>query len=818
MLDQEQQQYIDGLKASHPDLTDAVLEETLRGASWPAEDITEALVRYKGGVPHTIPAPPAAHRETPTPASPTNSTDAKPFTTQPITPTLSTSPTEITQNRQFTTTQPKKHISKTLLFGASALVLLGAIGAGAYYAYTELNLFKQKDLTEENFLEYLITDTMDTATFTSRLEVDVGPRDPGAQSYFETNPLSDDEKAMYARDADRFRDLEEIQRALNDYEYENAMFPQSLSLVKTPQNDPTGKPYIYTQTNKGTGYSIAATFETETAAQAAMPYSWESNPDKSLPIDKTVAVTQDSYISSYRFDGKPEQPKVMGLFDVAEFEEMIPKNFNAYAAAVVTLSATNPNADFLLRLDGGATLADATFELGFEARKKADSYYAIINKMPLLFGDMSAITGRWVHFTLDDMRNYGYGNYIDQLLPEASTMEEEQKLYLAQYKTLLEVANKHKLIRFSAPPTKETIEGKRYTRYQIAFRSEALLPFYEEASKALEIHGSKSLLPYDGEIVAFLKSDDYKKMSSYLESNATNEMWMDEDGHFSRTRFAVRYIPTDDARALKDKQINLRILTSTTDINKPIMVETPTDSTSFDTFIMELTGLTKEELQLEAQAANIEGLRQALDSYKDWTGSYPESLNALTQLRKDTPSSSIPTLNLDSVGFGDFYLTDMSNEPFIEALPTDIFTKSSFVYTQKSTSDYELTYRINIVPFDISKNPRSYYTQDYSEYYTTRLTIIPDDNIPYTEPVRVVRFENGDNTANSQYLSIAQMDKTDTDKDLLSDALEKQLGTDPSKKDSDNDGFEDGDELDMNSNPLGPGRLEPKESYFGMPF
>lgn len=52
-----------------------------------------------------------------------------------------------------------------------------------------------------------------------------------------------------------------------------------------------------------------------------------------------------------------------------------------------------------------------------------------------------------------------------------------------------------------------------------------------------------------------------------------------------------------------------------------------------------------------------------------------------------------------------------------------------------------------------------------------------------------------------------QISMTDSDNDRLEDSLESMIGTDPSKADSDGDGYKDGDEIDNGYNPLGPGPL-----------
>lgn len=72
--------------------------------------------------------------------------------------------------------------------------------------------------------------------------------------------------------------------------------------------------------------------------------------------------------------------------------------------------------------------------------------------------------------------------------------------------------------------------------------------------------------------------------------------------------------------------------------------------------------------------------------------------------------------------------------------------------------------------------------------------------------------------ATSEYLILNEDEKLiqtspialmiDSDQDGLPDEIEKRIGTDPFNADSDNDGFNDGQELKNNFNPLGEGRFE----------
>lgn len=77
------------------------------------------------------------------------------------------------------------------------------------------------------------------------------------------------------------------------------------------------------------------------------------------------------------------------------------------------------------------------------------------------------------------------------------------------------------------------------------------------------------------------------------------------------------------------------------------------------------------------------------------------------------------------------------------------------------------------------------------------------------------QFGRGISNSNLQKipLGLSSINGNDSDADNLSDDLEKALGTDPGKKDSDGDGFDDYSELKNNYNPLGTGFLKTDIAY-----
>lgn len=76
-----------------------------------------------------------------------------------------------------------------------------------------------------------------------------------------------------------------------------------------------------------------------------------------------------------------------------------------------------------------------------------------------------------------------------------------------------------------------------------------------------------------------------------------------------------------------------------------------------------------------------------------------------------------------------------------------------------------------------------------------------------TDPKKKDTNNNG--VSNKEELSAKLGDSRDVDHDGLSDSVETLFGTDPNKADSDGDGFKDGDEVINGFNPKGPGKLFP---------
>lgn len=672
------------------------------------------------------------------------------------------------------------------------LLLLSAVGAAGYFAVTG-SFVRTPALTNEDILETLTAKLgeINTASYALNFSLSVNPIEEGAKSFQAKNPIDANTLAQYQRDQDRIRDISTLQEKSQDYRLDDKSFPKTLQEILGKSVDPQGKPYGYTAVDKGVSYEFSVSFET---AEAYTAVSQSLSAEVLNEESKTVTIGPDDYIFVYDFTGEPAQPKLFGLFGLSEIEEMVPSNFAASFTLGGTMDRSAEAANGKLRVSGALTMDDAEFAFDAEGMKKGSMYYGIINKIPSLFAPLSQIRGKWVGFSEDDLRNYGYMGYVDEFVPnEENERKEELGQYAEQSKKIMQIADRNKLVAITTGPVKDTVDNQSLLKYTLVVNKEKLLQFYEEVTGALKEYGDDALIKRDETTLEYLKGSEFSPVFDHLKDNVTLTLWMNKEGYPARMELGVRYVPSDKARALKGKQLNLVTTLRFDEINKPIVIDVPETVTNFEDFVAEVTGLTKEEVILNLQESNVDAVRSALGQYYDWTGQYPMNLAELTKKREDVaqkPADSDPEQESYSSYF-DYY----QDEPFLKAIPNDAFTRAPFSY-ESTGSDYKLGYMIKLVPYQKDKNPANYYP--YPGY--------EDPDMPTV--VYTPKYLEGTNIATKDHLSEAQLQVADADKDVLSDSLEKIFGTDPKNADSDNDGFTDFEEITTGSNPTGPGRLD----------
>lgn len=843
MLNKEQSEYIDSLRVTNPGLPDATLKPLFVEAGWPEEEITEGLTRYKAVALVTPPSP------TPPPVTPVNPTvSSSPTPTTVSAPTVPTpetplvpreepkpvqafKPAQASPARLTSTLTPsqaptpmgvvreKSSLKKVSLI-VLTLLLVGGASAGAYYYAIQNGLIGGAPLLTDDVIFRTTFDKLkeiNSARYGVDIAVAVNPKDTDAKSYEELYPLSDEEKKQYMRDQDRVRDIVAIRDALSNARYskntrnnKGTTTPQPYPpTIPTTVNtlDPEGKPYVYSTDTTGETYTITTTFETQDAATAVAKQLNRFGTKKEGSISgKTVTLSDKDYISVRTFEGKPTSPSLFGYLDLSDIEGYIPQDFkaNIHINGTVDKTTEKPlNAEFGLGAE--VNFGDALFAFDLETIKKDTDYYAIVNKMPSFFSSYSKFKGTWFHFNEEDIRNYGYGGYVNGILTSGEDGEVKESLKKAseQFEILLKAADTHKIATIVGKPEKvKDKDSKTLTKYTLQIASGNILPFYEDVTTQFATY-EDPLIEKDDATIEFLKSDDAQKVLEFVKQNVSLYLYYDAKGFPVKLEINFRYIPSPEATTLKDKQVNLLFTLWFADINKPVEVKAPEKTTPIDEVLTELLGMTKEELILDRQADNVSAIQNALNDYRSWTGKYPQSLDDLKVKHEDAPQKTSTT----STESGMSYLMD---RPFLDPIPTDIFAKTPFGYTSTDNT-YELQYSIKLPAFGTAKRPSSLYSYansnlrgQYDFYYS-----YDDSNTPR---IRTLKFSEGTNTATELHLSQANTDTKDTDGDQLSDSLETYIGTDINKTDTDADGVSDSDELTDGSNPLGTGRIGSKTS------
>jgi Bacterial TSP3 repeat len=806
MLNLAQAEYINKLRESEPGIEDFVLQGMFKDAGWPQDEIDEAIRLYRGATTIAPYPPPASSTE----AIVENKVDNK--------NTAASVYAEATGPQSF---------KKVIIAGVALLGVFSLAGA-AYFLIEKYANMGMVELTDETLLNHLYEkfSSIEKVNYNATFSLGIGEREEGAVAFSDLAPADPEVLAKYQRDYDRIRYIQKINSTLNGIRPRfgskpiTALYPKTLGEVGLVSTDPLGGTYLYKRGADGTTYTLEVTLETieayETLNRSTKLYGDMSDTEDKVDTTttRTIILNQDSYVNTYGFDGKPAQPKLFGFLALEDIESFIPNNiFASFTFGGSIDNETDKPADAKGHFAGEVSLGDANFAIDLEGIKKDDMYFGIVNKIPTFFSMFSQLRGKWVGFTETDLRNYGYGEIYDDFIPSTEN-ERKQKIDEAKaaMQKLLLVATKHRVVSISTGPVVEMDGEEKLTRYSLKLNKDSIVPFVEEAAIVLKEVDDEFSTEAVEEMVTYLKSEDFDRSFAYLSDNVTFNIWFNGKGYPVKMEQKVRYVPSEAAPALKGKQINTTFTLELSGINQKLEVEEPKEFMTFNELMVEVTGKTLEEIKMENQQKNISAIRGGLNSYKEWTGSYPANLEELLKKRKEITKKVDNSKNaLDDRYYN--YGNNIYNErPFIKQLPGDVYTGAAYEYTG-SGADYKLTYNINLVPYTAEKNPSNYYYRNngYDSYSFSDYGY-EDGSQSKVSKVLTPRFVEGINVATKDALSQANQNSKDTDGDNLADTLEAILGTNPKVADTDKDGFTDYEEITSGSNPVGPGKLDFKRS------
>lgn len=669
----------------------------------------------------------------------------------------------------------------TLLVWLFVFAFAGGISF-VYMKYVHgIYVFVKPPFSRENFLEDFLSKSslLKTANQKMSVQFTVTEQDPDAVT-FKRSVEAEETLAPYKRDEDRLRDVSFLLDTLGELRDTKKPYPSTLSEIGLPASDAQGNPYQYKviSINKVSTPEIKVAFETPEALDIAKKSG-------GIALGKQVTFTNDSLYGYFLRD--KVEPKALGnLMFFKELEDSVSflpigteASFSVTNSYEKTDGALPENTNSNIQV--GVKSDVFTFDVDVDLRKIAKDIFLKVNKAPTIFMDFSKVKNQWVHLTSENVSDTALPG-IGDILKDQESIEK----ILPQMKKIISVAGEEGVVELVGDASKTKQGNEVIFNYQITLNKEAFKKFYERVSKELsDEYKSDSLLAYDESVLEALRSKEFDSLWDYFFRNTTIYVVANKDGLPLSMEFATRFVPYDDQVQNKknSKQVNIKISLENKDINQVVVVDTPKDHMSFkDAFIL-VQGISAIEYDFSEQEKNLSAVGLALDTYKKMTGVYPDTLDMLSmksdEIRKNSQGKSI--------NFSKDFDVKM---PLIVSLPSDVFTKSKFIYKRvlpqgKLGEDFTLTYTMNIPPFmDSLVNP--------FEERSGKVGL---------------KYVSGSNTATSKTLSLEAGKSLliDTDKDGLSDSFELYIGTNKSLKDTDKDGFTDFKEFKDATNPIGPG-------------
>jgi hypothetical protein len=677
------------------------------------------------------------------------------------------------------------------------LLLVGGLSAAGYYVVTT-GLFSGAPYDNDHVISGLVNgiSKIKTSSYYFSLTGQSEPKEANAVP-FSIVVKGDGREELLKKDQDTFRDLQSVISKLTTYSLQHRkstssgtrtvytyMYPSTLTAAGV--NADLAKKFKYAQTDEGKGYTITVAFETGEAVDTA------KQSGAKIVSGKTVEISGKNGSSMYfYFSGKSREAEFAEIFRSQEqYLQMVPRDYKLAVSLLGAAERTNDNKieNGQLAFKGDVTVSGSSFGIDVEGRKIGETYYGIINKIPFFFGTYSDIIGKWIKIPPEEAGTYAGGFFrLDpkEIQDEYSKNKEEVQDRLL---TFVNVAEKNHLLIVEGTPAKEQLNGEAVYKYNLTFDKNNIVAFYKDITKTYTDKYPKSGPYFDQATLDFLESDEFGQVVNYLKSNSSLTIWFNTGGIPVKYSYGMRVVPSNKSKIADDRQIRHTVELTLKDVNKKVKIETPANSINLEDAIIAISGITKEEYTYQKRVTEITNLRSALSSYVG-SNSYFYGDDLMPSIDSKPNTKNYPSLLSD-------LLTATNTYPQIKKLPKDVSYKVT-----SGGKDYELVYHISLPKYTKGSSISQYYSTLYPQ--STRSS-------SYNSYSYYLKFVDGENTATKARLSeeaYAAASK-DADNDMLSDSLETFIGSNKSKKDTDGDGYSDGEELRSNSNPLGTGQLE----------
>ncbi len=283
---------------------------------------------------------------------------------------------------------------------------------------------------------------------------------------------------------------------------------------------------------------------------------------------------------------------------------------------------TTTNAD--LQFSGALKSSAMSLEAALELRKVGDTFYVLITKLPSLFMDTSAITGKWIAITPQDQKTYTRGTAFSLV---ASSTGAEQDKARQRLQNLLVLADQYGALTEVGEPEQVSQGGLTLYRYTLALNRDAIVPWYQAGLKA---YGNDRTSGFNQATLDALQGSDGEAMLQYLSDNLTLTLSADAQGVPHEMSASLRLVPSDDVVRMKDKQVRLTVDLTLTHINTPVSIDAPQETISLDDAEKLVFGNSIVDARAAGRdakrVADIKQTQLALELFYNDRGHYPASL------------------------------------------------------------------------------------------------------------------------------------------------------------------------------------------------
>ena len=347
----------------------------------------------------------------------------------------------------------------------------------------------------------------------------------------------------------------------------------------------------------------------------------------------------------------PEPPKPL-LLSLQENIRSLPAELKVILGISASSDLKADMADWAFNLNAEGDFGDLTYKLNTDVSKVDSDYYFRVNNIPSLFlGDLAALKGEWIKISTSAsstpaQNSYSTLGYLSKEIPEfEESYKENKRTSIDFFKQLIQLADAEKVILFKTSPKKVSVEGREMIKYEISIRKESILPLYTKILALVDSDPRFKEFDYlaDEGMIQYLESSEFSEVFDYFDKNISFVLWTDTSGYPAMIDTKLRIVPPDGAGQLAEKQAELVFKAVMSNINKPLNIKAPEDSTPIEEAMTKFIDPLGESMARGASArlkANLAGLRAAAELLYDRTpgNGYGQKAFALGPC-KNTPST-----------------------------------------------------------------------------------------------------------------------------------------------------------------------------------